>query len=60
MFQLERTLGTKIERLSLGGDRIERKEQPRERISSLASLPSAQRAKMVMLPGEVLQAQLEG
>jgi ATP-dependent RNA helicase RhlE len=60
MFQLERTLGTKIERLSLGGDRIERKEQPRERISSLASLPSAQTAKMVILPGEVLQAQLEG
>src|ERR1700724_4838254 len=37
MFQLERTLGTKIERLSLGGDRIERKEQPRERISALPS-----------------------
>ena len=61
MFQLERTLGTKMERLSLGGDRTERKEQPRERISPLPSLlPSAQRAKMVMLPGEVLQAQLEG
>src|ERR1700681_3082789 len=42
MFQLERTLGTKIELLSLGGDRIERKEQPRERISSLPSLPSVQ------------------
>ena len=60
MFQLERTLGTKIERLSLGGDRVERKEQPRERISSLPSLPSVQRVKMVTLPGEVLQAQLEG
>ncbi|MCU1240082.1 MAG: ATP-dependent helicase RhlE [Candidatus Acidoferrum typicum] len=57
MFQLERTLGTKIERLSLGGDRIERKEQPRERISAL---PSADRVKMVTLPGEVLQAQMEG
>src|ERR1700724_449605 len=37
LFPLERTLGTKIERLSLGGDRIERKEQPRERISALPS-----------------------
>jgi len=62
MFQLERTLGTKMERLSLAGagdkpQSAERAEQVRERVSSL---PPAQRAKMVMLPGEVLQTQLEG
>lgn len=62
LFQLERTLGTRMERLSLAGastkpERPVRNEPTRDRI---ASVPSAQRAKMVLLPGEVLQAQLEG
>src|SRR4051812_28507802 len=60
LFQLERTLGMRIERLSLTGakpERLERSEPTRQRI---ASLPSAQKTKMVVLPGEVLQAQLEG
>jgi ATP-dependent RNA helicase RhlE len=62
LFQLERTLGTRMERLSLGSasarsERPERNGQTRDRV---ASFPSGQRAKMVLLPGEVLQAQLEG
>jgi superfamily II DNA/RNA helicase len=62
LFQLERTLGTRMERLTLTGgsaklERPERNEPTRDRI---ASLPPAQRAKMVLLPGEVLQAQMEG
>jgi ATP-dependent RNA helicase RhlE len=62
LFQLERTLGTRMERLSVSGastkpERPDRNEHTRDRI---ASLPPAQRAKMVLLPGEVLQAQLEG
>src|SRR6202035_2328101 len=61
LFQLERTLGLRIERADLGGVMPQRKERPRERTSSLPSLlPSAQRARMAVLPGEVLQAQLEG
>ena len=59
LFQLERTLGTRMERLSLTGarpERSDRNDQPRERIAAV----SAQRSRMTVLPGEVLQAQLEG
>jgi ATP-dependent RNA helicase RhlE len=57
LFQLERTLGTRMERLALGGELPERKGPARDRV---ATLPSAQRPRMALLPGEVLQAQMEG
>ena len=57
LFQLERTLGTRIERLALGGDRPERKDRTRDAIASVSFAPAP---RMVPLPGEVLQAQMEG
>ncbi len=56
LFQLERTLGTRMERLSLGGDRPERKDRTRETMAPVSSGPTA---RMILLPGEVLQAQME-
>jgi ATP-dependent RNA helicase RhlE len=56
LFQLERTLGTRMERLSLGAGQPERKAPSRDRI---APVPPADRSRMVPLPGEVLQAQLQ-
>jgi hypothetical protein len=56
LFQLERTLGTRMERKALDGDLPVRKGRTRE---ELPSLPSLDRPRMVMLPGEVLQAQLQ-
>jgi ATP-dependent RNA helicase RhlE len=58
LFQLERTLGTRMERLTLGASPSpsERKGPPRDRI---AAIPPAERSRMVLLPGEVLQAQLQ-
>src|ERR1700686_86879 len=55
LFQLERTLGTKLERMTLGGAPPVRKSRIREEI---ASLPSVERSRMILLPGEVLQAQM--
>jgi ATP-dependent RNA helicase RhlE len=57
LFQLERTLGTRMERLALSGDRPERKDRARDAIASVSSAPTP---RMVLLPGEVLQAQMEG
>jgi ATP-dependent RNA helicase RhlE len=57
LFQLERTLGTRMERLALGGELPERKNRTRDVVTSL---PSAQRSRIALLPGEVLQAQIEG
>ncbi len=56
LFQLERTLGTRMERLSLGAGQHERKAPSRERIAPIAT---ADRSRMVSLPGEVLQVQLQ-
>ena len=56
LFQLERTLGTRMERLSLGTGQHERKVPSRERIAPIAT---ADRSRMVSLPGEVLQVQLQ-
>ena len=56
LFQLERALGTRMERLALGTARPERKE-PLSRVAPSSFIP---RARMTQLPGEVLQAQLEG
>ena len=56
LFQLERTLGTRMERLSLGTSQPERKAPSRERIAPIAT---ADRSRMISLPGEVLQVQLQ-
>ena len=58
LFQLERTLGTRMERLTLGASTSssERRGPPQDRI---AAIPPAERSRMVILPGEVLQAQLQ-
>jgi ATP-dependent RNA helicase RhlE len=56
LFQLERTLGTRMDRLTLRGDRPERKDRTLEPVA----VSSAPTPRMVPLPGEVLQAQLEG
>jgi ATP-dependent RNA helicase RhlE len=56
LFQLERTLGTRMERLSLGTGPSERKDRSPDRI---ASFPPAVRSRMVALPGEVLQVQMQ-
>jgi len=56
LFQLERTLGTRMERLTLGTSQAERKAPSRDRIPATAA---ADRSRMVLLPGEVLQVQLQ-
>src|SRR6202045_368960 len=56
LFQLERTLGSRMERLTLAGDLPVRKDRTSDRI---ASFSPAERSRMVLLPGEVLQAQLD-
>jgi ATP-dependent RNA helicase RhlE len=58
LFQLERTLGTRMERLPLGGTAPQRKERTRDSVAPLSG--AAPRPRMIQLPGEVLQAQLEG
>jgi hypothetical protein len=45
-----------MERLALGDDRPERKDPTGEAMASVTSAPTS---RMVMLPGEVLQAQME-
>jgi ATP-dependent RNA helicase RhlE len=55
LFQLERTLGTRMERLAIGGNAAPRKERVREAVPALSA---SSREKMTLLPGEVLQAQL--
>ncbi len=57
LFQLERTLGTRMERLSLGAGQPERKAPSRDRIAPVSA--AADRSRMVVLPGEVLQVQLQ-
>src|SRR5216684_2317371 len=56
LFQLERTLGTRMERLDLGGRRPEPKDRDRDVMASVSSAPTS---RMVPLPGEVLQAQMD-
>jgi ATP-dependent RNA helicase RhlE len=58
LFQLERTLGTHMERLPLGGTAPQRKERTRDSVAPLSG--AAPKPRMIQLPGEVLQAQLEG
>jgi ATP-dependent RNA helicase RhlE len=58
LFQLEKTLGIRIERVSMNGESFEksaRTHRPGIKRDSAASGP-----RMVPLPGEFLQAQMEG
>src|ERR1700730_6953312 len=57
LFQLERTLGWRMERLARGAYMPQRKERPR---AAMPSVSSVARPRMALLPGEVLQAQMEG
>ena len=57
LFELERTLGIRMERVSTnGGPREERSRVHRRGAESLAATP---RPRMVRLPGEILQAQMD-
>jgi len=57
LFQLERALGIRMERASLNGESFEKSAQPRR--PGTARIPETSGPKMVPLPGEFLQAQLE-
>ena len=57
LFQLERTLSIRMERMSAQNDRVEHEQRPqarRERTSATS------RSTLIRLPGEFLQAQMEG
>lgn len=55
LFQLERTLGIRIERLKLDGQLLEKRERTQD---AVPRRQSAQRPTMVPLPGEFLQVQM--
>jgi len=70
LLQLERTLGVRMERMREGGDSREKTEGAygptstsqrigSEGVSSIDRTESAPRPRLVKLPGEVLQAQME-
>jgi ATP-dependent RNA helicase RhlE len=56
LFELERTLGIRMERMRLDIDLEEMRNQIRSRTDRISSIP---RPRLVRLPGEVLQAQME-
>lgn len=56
LFELERTLGIRMERLRLTDDPRGTRDRVRPSIDRIASSP---KARLVCLPGEVLQAQIE-
>ena len=56
LFELERTLGIRMERMRLGGDPHETGDQMR---AGVDRMPSSPKPRLVRLPGEVLQAQME-
>src|SRR5262249_55860109 len=58
LFQLERTLGVRIERGSMNGDSFEKSARARRPV--ITRLPVTPGLRMVRLPGEFLQAQLGG
>jgi len=58
LFQLERALGIRIERIATKAD--SRQAAARSRRPTLDHTPAPSRPRMVRLPGEFLQAQLEG
>jgi ATP-dependent RNA helicase RhlE len=57
LFQLERTLGLKMERVHAGKERTEKKERAHGDNERIPAAPDGPR--MVRLPGEFLQAQME-
>ena len=60
LYQLERTLGIRMERMSSKSDRIEPDtKQGRTDRSQSERMESTPRARMVRLPGEVLQVQMQ-
>jgi ATP-dependent RNA helicase RhlE len=58
LFQLERALGIRIERVSMNGDLFEKSACTRR--PSMERIPATSGPRMVRLPGEFLQAQMEG
>jgi ATP-dependent RNA helicase RhlE len=56
LFELERTLGIRMERMRMDGDPHETRDQIR---SANDPTPLTPRSRMVCLPGEILQAQME-
>jgi ATP-dependent RNA helicase RhlE len=56
LFQLERTLGIRMERLRAEGDLVEPRGQVQRGVDRR---PASSGPKMVRLPGEILQAQME-
>jgi ATP-dependent RNA helicase RhlE len=56
LFELERTLGIRMERMQMDGNPHEMRDHIR---GGIDRTPSAPRPRMVCLPGEILQAQLE-
>jgi ATP-dependent RNA helicase RhlE len=61
LFQLERTLGIRMERMSSTGEGKKHPVQAQSTMPAAASdrVESAPRSRMVRLPGEVLQAQMQ-
>jgi len=57
LFQLERALGIRIKRVSMNGDSSEK--SVRDRRPGTERLPARSGPRMVRLPGEFLQAQME-
>lgn len=60
LFQLERTLGIRIERMateSVPSEKSQKKD--RTRVGGVDHTPLVSRARMIALPGEYLQAQME-
>ena len=58
LFQLERALGIRIERVSMNGDSSEK--NARASRPDTERIPATSGPRMVRLPGEFLQAQMEG
>jgi ATP-dependent RNA helicase RhlE len=58
LFQLERALGIRIQRVSMNGDSLEK--SARARRPGIERIPATSGPRIVRLPGEFLQAQMEG
>jgi ATP-dependent RNA helicase RhlE len=56
LFQLERTLGIRMERMQADSQLPETQDRPRDGASRMSSTPGP---RIVRLPGEILQAQME-
>jgi len=58
LFQLERALGIRMERVSMNGDSLEK--SARTHRPSMERIPATFAPRLVPLPGEFLQVQMEG